>query len=127
MTSALPALTTIGFDADDTLWHNESIFDRAQQRYRALLAKYHPAAEVDRVLFQTEMRNLPLYGVASPAEVGGSIIRIGMRVTSLSAASLNARQFSRDAHSCLDPHALPPCPGSACFAAPPWPRAAPLL
>jgi len=52
----------IGFDADDTLWHNESIFDRAQQRYRALLAKYHPAAEVDRVLFRTEMRNLPLYG-----------------------------------------------------------------
>ena len=52
----------IGFDADDTLWHNESIFDLAQQRYRALLAKYHPAAEVDRVLFQTEMRNLPAYG-----------------------------------------------------------------
>ena len=52
----------IGFDADDTLWHNESIFDRAQQRYRQLLAKYHPAAEVDRVLFKTEMRNLPHYG-----------------------------------------------------------------
>ena len=52
----------IGFDADDTLWHNESIFDRAQQRYRALLAKYHPAAEVDRILFQTEVRNMPLYG-----------------------------------------------------------------
>ena len=34
----------IGFDADDTLWHNESIFDRAQQRYRSLLEKYHPAA-----------------------------------------------------------------------------------
>lgn len=52
----------IGFDADDTLWHNESIFDRAQQRYRALLAKYHPADEVNRILYQTEMRNLPLYG-----------------------------------------------------------------
>ncbi len=52
----------IGFDADDTLWHNENIFDRAQQRYRALLAKYQPAAEVDRALFATEMRNLPLYG-----------------------------------------------------------------
>jgi putative hydrolase of the HAD superfamily len=52
----------IGFDADDTLWHNESIFERAQQRYRELLSRWHPAAEVDRVLFQTEMRNLPLYG-----------------------------------------------------------------
>jgi putative hydrolase of the HAD superfamily len=52
----------IGFDADDTLWHNESIFDGAQQRYRALLAKYHPADEVNRVLFRTEVRNMPLYG-----------------------------------------------------------------
>jgi len=52
----------IGFDADDTLWHNESIFDQAQERYRGLLAKYHPAAEVDRALFATEMRNLDLYG-----------------------------------------------------------------
>lgn len=52
----------LGLDADDTLWHNESIFARAQERYRALLAKYHPAAEVDRALFATEMRNLRLYG-----------------------------------------------------------------
>ncbi|MBI5380338.1 MAG: HAD hydrolase-like protein [Opitutae bacterium] len=52
----------IGFDADDTLWHNESIFARAQERYRQLLARHHPPAEVDRALFATEMRNLPLYG-----------------------------------------------------------------
>ena len=52
----------IGFDADDTLWHNENIFALAQQRYRALLARYHDAAEVDRALFATEMRNLPHYG-----------------------------------------------------------------
>lgn len=52
----------IGFDADDTLWRNEDHFERAHERYRTLLAKYHPAAEVDRVLFATEMRNLGLYG-----------------------------------------------------------------
>jgi len=52
----------IGFDADDTLWHNENIFDRAQERYRRLLEKYHPAAEVNVALFATEMRNLRLYG-----------------------------------------------------------------
>jgi putative hydrolase of the HAD superfamily len=52
----------IGFDADDTLWHNENIFHQAQERYRGLLAKYHPPAEVDRALFATEMRNLRLYG-----------------------------------------------------------------
>src|SRR6185295_3776794 len=46
----------------DTLWHNESIFEKTHERYRALLAHYHDAATVDRTLFATEMRNLELYG-----------------------------------------------------------------
>ena len=52
----------VGFDADDTLWHNESIFEQTHTRYRALLAQYHDAATVDRTLFATEIRNLELYG-----------------------------------------------------------------
>jgi putative hydrolase of the HAD superfamily len=52
----------IGFDADDTLWHNETIFEKTHERYRALLACYHDTATVDRTLFATEMRNLELYG-----------------------------------------------------------------
>ncbi len=52
----------IGFDADDTLWHNESIFEHTHERYRALLAQFHDQATVDRTLFATEMRNLELYG-----------------------------------------------------------------
>ncbi|MEO6995681.1 MAG: HAD family hydrolase [Lacunisphaera sp.] len=53
---------TIGFDADDTLWHNEVIFEQTHERYRELLAAYHDAATVNRKLFETEMRNLELYG-----------------------------------------------------------------
>jgi putative hydrolase of the HAD superfamily len=52
----------IGFDADDTLWHNETIFERVHERYRALLAEYHDASTVDRTLLATERRNLELYG-----------------------------------------------------------------
>lgn len=52
----------IGFDADDTLWHNESIFEKVHERYRALLAHYHDAATVDRTLLATERKNLDLYG-----------------------------------------------------------------
>ena len=52
----------IGFDADDTLWHNEIIFERVHERYRALLARYHDATTVDRTLLATEKRNLELYG-----------------------------------------------------------------
>jgi putative hydrolase of the HAD superfamily len=52
----------VGFDADDTLWHNENIFEHTHEQYRALLAHYHDAETVDRTLFATEMRNLELYG-----------------------------------------------------------------
>ena len=34
----------IGLDADDTLWHNETIFERVHERYRELLSSYHDAA-----------------------------------------------------------------------------------
>ncbi len=55
-------ITTVGFDADDTLWHNESIFEATHEKYRALLARWHDAATVDRRLLATELRNLELYG-----------------------------------------------------------------
>ncbi len=79
----------LGFDADDTLWHNESIFDRAQQRYRELLAKYHPADEVNRVLFQTEMRNLPLYGYG----VKGFMLSATETAIELTKGGISAREI----------------------------------
>lgn len=53
---------TLAFDADDTLWHNETIFEAVHERYREMLSRYHDAATVDRTLFATEMRNLDRYG-----------------------------------------------------------------
>ena len=32
-----PICLTIGFDADDTLWHNETIFERVHERFQTLL------------------------------------------------------------------------------------------
>ena len=55
-------IRVIGFDADDTLWHNETIFEHVHERYRALLAQYHDASTVDHTLLATERRNLELYG-----------------------------------------------------------------
>ncbi len=59
MTSALRA---IGFDADDTLWHNESLFSLGQEKFRALLAPYHSAEWINRTLYETELRNLAHFG-----------------------------------------------------------------
>jgi putative hydrolase of the HAD superfamily len=60
--SPIQHIRVIGLDADDTLWHNEVIFERVHERYRALLSQYHDAATVDRTLLETERRNLELYG-----------------------------------------------------------------
>jgi putative hydrolase of the HAD superfamily len=55
-------IRVIGLDADDTLWHNETIFERVHERYRASLSMYHDSATVDQTLLATELRNLDLYG-----------------------------------------------------------------
>lgn len=55
-------ITTIGFDADDTLWHNEDLFTEHHRRYCELLSEYHDPETVERTLYETEMRNLADYG-----------------------------------------------------------------
>ena len=53
---------TIAFDADDTLWHSENLYAETQTRLRQLLSGYAASDQIDQMLHQTEMRNLPLYG-----------------------------------------------------------------
>lgn len=55
-------INTIAFDADDTLWHNENLFEEHHRKYCELLSEYHDANTVESTLFATEMRNLELYG-----------------------------------------------------------------
>ena len=55
-------IKTIGFDADDTLWHNETLFVATHGRLCELLSRYHDAAKVDDSLNNTERRNLSRYG-----------------------------------------------------------------
>lgn len=52
----------IAFDADDTLWHNEILYKRTQQRYEQLLSPYATPEEIDRRLLATETRNVPSFG-----------------------------------------------------------------
>ena len=60
----IPALmiTTIGLDADDTLWHNENVFRLTQERFRGLLAGIADPDVLDERLAEIERRNLRLYG-----------------------------------------------------------------
>ena len=55
-------LQTIGFDADDTLWHNERFFQLTQQRFADLLADHADAGHLDARLLEAERRNIGHYG-----------------------------------------------------------------
>ena len=53
---------TIGFDADDTLWHCENHFEQAHQRFIELLAPYGAAQLPLARLAEIEKENMRLYG-----------------------------------------------------------------
>ncbi|MGV8954996.1 MAG: HAD family hydrolase, partial [Cypionkella sp.] len=55
-------LTTIGFDADDTLWQNEAFFRITQDRFVDLLADHADPAQLHTRLLAAERRNLGHYG-----------------------------------------------------------------
>ncbi|MFV0358500.1 HAD family hydrolase [Tropicimonas sp.] len=55
-------ITTIGFDADDTLWHNERFYVLTQERFADLLADYTDRASLDARLQAAERRNIGHYG-----------------------------------------------------------------
>lgn len=55
-------ITTVGLDADDTLWHNETIFRLTHDRFAELLAGRDDPERIEARLAETEARNLRLYG-----------------------------------------------------------------
>ncbi|HUO85353.1 MAG TPA: HAD family hydrolase [Thermoanaerobaculia bacterium] len=52
----------IGFDADDTLWHNMPLFSATEEKFKQMLSPYHPPDWVEQRLYQTEIRNLQHFG-----------------------------------------------------------------
>lgn len=55
-------ITTVGLDADDTLWHNETIFRLTHARFVDLLDDHGDAEMIEARLAEVERRNLRLYG-----------------------------------------------------------------
>lgn len=55
-------ITTIAFDADDTLWHNESVFEMTQAHFAEILQRHAPDTDVDGALLERERANLHLFG-----------------------------------------------------------------
>jgi putative hydrolase of the HAD superfamily len=55
-------ISTIGFDADDTLWHHEQYYQLTEARFAALLAEYAAPETISATLLAAERRNLAFYG-----------------------------------------------------------------
>jgi len=55
-------ITTVGLDADDTLWHSETYFSVTEQRFHALLAPWCDSSEAADRLLLRERNNLEVFG-----------------------------------------------------------------
>lgn len=52
----------IAFDADDTLWHNMPLYEKAQKHLADLLADHIDAESLDKILYANETRNIHYFG-----------------------------------------------------------------
>lgn len=55
-------INTIGFDADDTLWHNEHLYHNAKKIFSEILSKFRDADTILANLNKTEVENIAYYG-----------------------------------------------------------------
>ncbi len=52
----------IGFDADDTLWINESYYRHTEKKFCDIMAEYLNVEQLEQELLTSEMNNIHLYG-----------------------------------------------------------------
>jgi putative hydrolase of the HAD superfamily len=70
----------IGFDADDTLWINEPLYQETEKQFCGILKPYFASEEITKELFKTEMQNLELYGYGAKGFML-SMIETALRVS----------------------------------------------
>jgi putative hydrolase of the HAD superfamily len=58
----IDGIKVIGFDADDTLWVNETYYREVEEQFIRLVASYGVNGNIAGALFETEITNLGLYG-----------------------------------------------------------------
>ena len=83
-------LEAIGFDADDTLWHNEVLFQETQRKFKKILKEY-ALDGIDQQLLKIEKGNLKVYGYG----VKGFILSLIETSTEISDHKINGRQIEK--------------------------------
>ncbi len=83
-------ITTIGFDADDTLWVNETYFRESEHEFAKILSPYETENTTLQELFKFEMANLDLYGYG----IKGFMLSMVEAAIELSNGRITATQMS---------------------------------
>ncbi|MGB0521615.1 MAG: HAD family hydrolase [Flammeovirgaceae bacterium] len=55
-------IQTIAFDADDTLWVNEPIFVKTEEKCEQIISRYTPVERIKEKIYEYELKNLKLFG-----------------------------------------------------------------
>ncbi|WP_394835514.1 HAD family hydrolase [Pendulispora rubella] len=101
----------VAFDADDTLWHNESIFTVTQEKFLALMKPFVSSEGLEERLVATEIKNSKLFGYGIKAFML-SMIETAIE---LSEERVGARQIQEiiDAGRAMLQHPVELLPGAA--------------
>ncbi len=91
----------IGFDADDTLWHNEHYFLEAEKKFWELMEDFLPQHTSARELMKTEMQNIALYGYGIKAFIL-SMIETAIRISEGTITSSGIEQIVNFGKDMLD-------------------------
>ena len=93
-------IAAVGFDADDTLWHNEDQFQEVEGLFVAAVAPFASESEAHQALFETESANLALLGYGAKAFTI-SMIEAAVRLSNGAIASLALQRLVEGGKSIL--------------------------
>lgn len=105
----MQAITTIGFDADDTLWDHEKYFVASKERFVALLAPHADPGEAAVRLHDIEVGNVALYGFGVKSFTL-SMIETALAVTSATVPAAVIAEIVEIGRAMLT-HPVDPYPG----------------
>jgi putative hydrolase of the HAD superfamily len=99
-------LTTIGIDADDTLWQSEHFFKLTEAHFANLLSDYAERADLAARLLEAEKRNLQFYGFGTKGFIL-SMIETAVEVTNGQVPASIIQDILKAGHEMLGHPILP--------------------
>lgn len=88
----MPLIQLIAFDADDTLWHNETLYQDTKHKVIELMAEYASPAEIGSRLDEIETSNLRHYGYGAKSFIL-SIVETAVEVSSYQVKAVEIEQI----------------------------------